>query len=311
MKLTDALKFLKTTLENVAIASVRSLSSNIFKVKLTDKQIKVSFPKIQKVEGKVAVTNAKDYDPTIKQSIKELASRLDKLNAYLPKLVPYKRIKVTNLKDYPSSIRVENLRDEVKVTNMPSLDLSVVSRGLDEVKQAIDKLPTKYPEVRFPDIRFPNIPQPLKRLSIDNLETLKGTDPTSYVPVRLTDGEDFYEAIGGAVARSPSAFADELGRRSTGLVDEDRHVQVDVVSLPYTPNLNDFAINHIDEASDNLTYLGKEDIDGAWMIQRMTTSGTITATTFATINNNPDVSSYSEAWDARTTLTYGTYAEAF
>jgi len=38
---------------------------------------------------------------------------------------------------------------------------------------------------------------------------------------------------------------------------------------------------------------------------------TITATTFATLKNNPDVSSYSEAWDARTTLTYGTYAEAF
>jgi hypothetical protein len=163
MKLNDVLKFVKTTLENVAVASVRSLSANVFKVKLTDNKVKVAFPKVQKIEGEVSVSNTKDYDPTIKQSLKELTSRLDKLTAYLPKLVPYKRIKVTNLKEYPSSIRVENLRDEIRVSNMPTLDLSVVSRGLDEVKQAIAKLPTKYPDTKFPEVRFPEIPQPLKR----------------------------------------------------------------------------------------------------------------------------------------------------
>jgi hypothetical protein len=304
MQINDALKFVKTTLENVAIASVRSLSSNVFRVKLTDNQVRVSFPKTQKIEGKVAVTNAKDYDPTIKQSVKELANRLDKLQAYLPKLVPYKRIKVTNLKDYPSSIRVENLPDEIRVSNMPTLDLSVVSRGLSEVKQAIGKLPTKYPETKFPEIRFPDIPQPLKRVSIDNLETLKGTDPTSYVPVRLTDGEDFYEAIGGAIARSPAAFANSSGQRTTGLVDEDHHVQVDVVN-----SLDHYQIN--DKYSDgSTTYTGNESAAGDWYILKVV-SGTTGHFRYATARNNPTINTYVGAWNNKANLTFGYYSQAF
>ena len=72
-----------------------------------------------------------------------------------------------------------------------------------------------------------------------------------------------------------------------------------------------FGTNHIDEASATVTYYGKEDKNGEWLIQKESVSGTVTTYTFATITNNPSVSDYSSAWTARTTLTYGTYSQAF
>ena len=51
-------------------------------------------------------------------------------------------------------------------------------------------------------------------------------------------------------------------------------------------------------------------IDQYKAIQKIdTTVGTVF--TYATIINNPTLTSYSTAWTGRTTATYGTYAEAF
>jgi hypothetical protein len=72
-----------------------------------------------------------------------------------------------------------------------------------------------------------------------------------------------------------------------------------------------FGTNAIDEADASTTYIGKEDVDGVWLIQKISVSGTVTTYTFATITNNSGVTSYSSAWTDRASLTYGTYAEAF
>jgi len=68
--------------------------------------------------------------------------------------------------------------------------------------------------------------------------------------------------------------------------------------------------NNIDEASSTLTYVGKEDKDGVWAIQKIDTSSG-TSITYATQTNNPTYTSYSNAWTNRTSLTYSAYKDAF
>jgi hypothetical protein len=72
-----------------------------------------------------------------------------------------------------------------------------------------------------------------------------------------------------------------------------------------------FATNNIDEASATVTYIGKEDADGAWFIMKIDTSSG-TAFTYATITNNTDqTTGYADAFADRATLTYSTYSTAF
>lgn len=79
-----------------------------------------------------------------------------------------------------------------------------------------------------------------------------------------------------------------------------------------TDALSHFGTNHVDKADSTTVYEGLEDCDGNWQIVKTVTSGTVTTNTFATKLNNSGVSTYADAWAARaTTLTYGTYSEAF
>lgn len=75
-------------------------------------------------------------------------------------------------------------------------------------------------------------------------------------------------------------------------------------------SIKNFGTNNVDEASLTLTYVGKEDADGVWIIQKIDTSSG-TAITYATNKNNSSVSSYSSAWTNRETLVYSLYNDAF
>ena len=70
-----------------------------------------------------------------------------------------------------------------------------------------------------------------------------------------------------------------------------------------------FATSDIDEASNTVTYIGKMDADGAWMIVKIDSSSG-TSFTYATITNNPTYTTYSDAWTARASLTYNIYSTA-
>lgn len=74
-----------------------------------------------------------------------------------------------------------------------------------------------------------------------------------------------------------------------------------------TLNLSRYAVNEIKE-SGNITYFGKEDIEGNWLIMKIDeTSGTVFS--YATIKNNNSITNYSDAWTNRETLTYGDWGE--
>lgn len=60
----------------------------------------------------------------------------------------------------------------------------------------------------------------------------------------------------------------------------------------------------------SITYIGMEEKNGFWFIKKMDeTTGMVLG--YATINNNSNYSSYSDAWTNKATLTYGNYSQAF
>lgn len=70
------------------------------------------------------------------------------------------------------------------------------------------------------------------------------------------------------------------------------------------------SVNDIDEASSTLTYMGKEDGDGIWIIQKIDESSNPTLFTYASEKNNSSYKTYSAAWTARAGLNYNNYEVA-
>lgn len=73
--------------------------------------------------------------------------------------------------------------------------------------------------------------------------------------------------------------------------------------------LGDYVANDIEETG-SLTYIGFENLDGDYFIQKIDDSSG-KSIRFATVVNNASVTSYSDAWTNRATLTYNTYSTAF
>ena len=71
-----------------------------------------------------------------------------------------------------------------------------------------------------------------------------------------------------------------------------------------------FGINDVATPSATVTYVGMSDKDGTWCVKKVdTTSGVSIG--WASVTNNGGYITYSAAWTARASLTYGRYDEAF
>lgn len=78
---------------------------------------------------------------------------------------------------------------------------------------------------------------------------------------------------------------------------------------PYTGSVSGSSVtwgtNDIEE--DTTSYFGQTTSDGTWRIIKLTD----TSVTYATVSNNGAVTSYTDAWTNKATLTYGRFDEAF
>lgn len=74
--------------------------------------------------------------------------------------------------------------------------------------------------------------------------------------------------------------------------------------------LNNYSTNDVEEASSTLTYVGKEDKDGNWVVMKIDESSG-TSIQYATVTNNSGTTTYSDAWTNRASLTYNDYSTAF
>lgn len=281
MNIQEALQIIKKSIENTAIAAVKTLRDSTYKVDVGSKPIAV--------EGKVAVVD------------------WDKLQVELAKISKWQE-------EVGKSVRAIEVKDQVQVEISPE-GFSAVLAALEELSQQVSKLPTKYPEVKippFPKIEFPKIPEPLKEVSVKNLEKLVGKDPKRYVPVRLSDGKRFYEAIESLTvsASRTQAFSDSQGVKQQALVDEDRHVQVDVLEMPEVsveassddPTLK-YQISDTDTA-ETTKYYGFLEADGGWYILKEDS-------TAGTYRYAKGTSAYADNWDNRDSLDYGLFSDVF
>lgn len=81
------------------------------------------------------------------------------------------------------------------------------------------------------------------------------------------------------------------------------------VSNPDGTTVNPKKYYYREQLVDGTTsYILKEAPDAEWLSQKVTTNNTMS---YATVKNNPTVTTYTAAKSAYTTLTYGTPPEAF
>ena len=235
MTIIEILNYSKKVLENVTLGAVNKITKNKYdinnfpdnqkvsgKVEVSnlpkEQKVLLDFPDVQKVEGKVK-TDTKPFFKSIFNKLHEVVLALGKVLS----------VKVTNFpepKDFPKSVKISNLPKEKEV------DFSNVEKKLSDVEKAIGKLPKSYPkakEIVFPKQKDIVVPD---EVIIKNLEFLKSKKAGEYVPVRLTDGDEFYEAFSSIVSRVKSFFSDSNGKKKDALVDADRHLQVDVLTSP-------------------------------------------------------------------------------
>lgn len=73
-----------------------------------------------------------------------------------------------------------------------------------------------------------------------------------------------------------------------------------------------FQANDIDDyTTTSVTYVGLENKDGTWVIKKLDETGNFSLFTYATIINNPALTTYTLAWAARTTAVYNIFSTAF
>lgn len=84
---------------------------------------------------------------------------------------------------------------------------------------------------------------------------------------------------------------------------------VDDTGVSVTEKTAKYKTEFVDEVSSTLTYICQESPAGEYLVKKIDqTSGT--QITYATVKNNPSVTTYSAAKTARATLTYGTPSQA-
>lgn len=305
-----------SAIQNSAVASAKSINQTLTSHTYQSKIL--NFPKSFDIrKGTVIVGNQKNLEV----EVKKVQKAVDSITKYLPQLKKVTVENPTKIPPYPAFPK------EMKVNNLseiPEVDLSNVIAALEVVQDKLSKLKLN-PEVKVnvpaPVVNVPQAAAPIVNLeekdvdltpvaeAVDLLreyfEKLTAKNP---VPVRLTDGKNYYKAL-DKIERAVSSFrAASPFMTSTG--GEDRAVVNRLRELQVTSS-DTWGLNHSLKVDDTLTYLGKQSINGVWQIVKVAKDGDLTTMTYATVVNNSDVESYEEAWENKGTLEYGTIYESF
>jgi len=78
---------------------------------------------------------------------------------------------------------------------------------------------------------------------------------------------------------------------------------VSVVNISSSDVIDSYKTHDIEE-DGTTTYVGKQDVNGTWLIMKIVEVGDDTDITYANISNNVTKTTYTTAWTDRTTLTY-------
>lgn len=119
-----------------------------------------------------------------------------------------------------------------------------------------------------------------------------------------------FELLEKNLKKQMPMFVGGGGGGNVPLIQTPNGVAVPIANPDGTPiaSSSETAVyNTNDIEDDTISYFGKTTSDGTYQIVRVTD----TSVSYATIINNGGVTSYTDAWTDRATLTYGRYDEAF
>ena len=187
-------------------------------------------------------------------------------------------------------ISAQELHVEAPVVNVPETqvnidapDLSPINKNLQAVEKAIKA------------IIIPEVPV------FDTSNIVKEQKAQTKVLKEILD-----RPIGGITSYSNGGGG---GGRATPYEDSNgipAFVTLDSGAIPVTSGgIASYQVNDIEE--DVTSYFGFSTTAGSWMIKALTD----TSVSYATVSNNGTVTSYTDAWTNRATLTFERYDQAF
>lgn len=246
---------------------------------------------------KYSEDNQLDLSP-IKEAFETFSSKLDEL----PKSFP----------------EIPEAKDEVKISNLGDIDFATLEKSITDAVTTISKS-IKAPVVNVPETQvlvdapdLEPLEKPLKEL-LTAFKAFKVEVPQtdlSKVEKKLDKSNELLTEIskirggGGGGGGHGTPYVDSTGKHA--------YVELDNGAIPITGTINatpstlaDFSTNDIEEAATS--YFGKTKPDGTWLVQKLTD----TSVSYATATNNGSVTTYTEAWTNRATLTYGRFDQAF
>ena len=189
-----------------------------------------------------------------------------------------------------AAIKAQKLHVEAPVVNVPETVVNVDAPDLSPIKASVDKsgkdVVTAVKGIKIPELNTDPVEKLLKKTN-KLLEELPELMPRS-----------------GGGGSSWTAVNDQ-GIAQPLTVDGTGALQITGSITASSSTLADFSVNDIEE--DTTSYFGLTKPDGTWLIKSLTA----TSVAYATVSNNGTVTSYTDAWTDRATLTYGRFDEAF
>jgi len=228
------------TIEQAAIISVRSLKAHTFSTRISN------LPKTQQVKGTVTVANQKN----VEAKLKDIGATLKDLKKAVISFKAPSEIKVSN---FPTPEKFPKFPTEIKVTNFPvpekfpkeirisnQTDLSLVNAGIEKLTGEVKKLklnPTinvKAPKPERLVVPPASVNVTQQEIDYDKLAELLASQIPNFDYAKLADtlGKKLAEMIvtTGGGGGGGAGFSNSSGRTTKALVDDDRHLQVDVLS---------------------------------------------------------------------------------
>lgn len=286
-----SLNSIDTTIVEVMNSLVKFLDGKVTKTEVLNQVESVATPDVAKVVeaiaelGIITESNRIDLEP-LKTALLGLGEKLDQLPKSFPEIP--NSVEINNLSDieFPEQKEVD-LSEVIKAINKIKLvaeapqvtvnnDLKPIEKGLTNVVKSIDS-------IKFPEIPKTDLSKVEKKLDTSN----KILKDILEKPVGGGGGGSSW------VATNDQDIPLPLKVDSTGAL---------VISAS---TLADFSVNDIEDGTT--AYFGKTKPDGTWLVQKVTD----TSVSYATVSNNGTVTSYTDAWTNKATLTYGRFDEAF
>jgi len=264
---------------NIAQEAVRLLDEDKAKGETSNKEMGACLLDMREA---LNVLKDKEVEPVDNQPVIDAVSKLEK--------------KLT------AALKGIEVKPQVNVSspdvNVPVVDLSGIEKVIKtipaEFKKAIKLIPQPEPEDNSAMLAvWEGISEQL--VSLENATRIK-PQPGKIAVSNLADIPVVDTSALATVAKQDDII-DKL---------DDTETTLEKINT----NAEEYGINNIDPVSAVLTYTGKEDKDGNWLVVKIDTT-TGTEITYATEANNALVTTYADAWTNHLTLTYGLFSAAF